>query len=116
VVRPDPIPNSEVKRSSADDSCRATGRENMSPPEQCLERYKLPRFESRGFLWENSLNRIADTMHFNFVEGGKVIKWLILILLVAILVVLVILILDELKRSKKSKKKASKDSTKQRKE
>lgn len=34
---PDSIPNSEVKRRSADDSCGATCRENMSSPDQCSD-------------------------------------------------------------------------------
>lgn len=41
MVLPDPFPNSEVKRFSGDDSCGATYRENISPPEQCFESKNL---------------------------------------------------------------------------
>lgn len=37
MVPPDPFPNSEVKRFSGDDICRATDRENSSSPELWTE-------------------------------------------------------------------------------
>ncbi len=53
VAPPDPFPNSEVKRFSADDSLRATVRENMSPPEHFLEinlQIAINLESNRGFL------------------------------------------------------------------
>lgn len=59
---PDTIPNSEVKRVSADDSCGATYRENTSSPEQYFETLYLQSqilislinpLEIGDFLWGN---------------------------------------------------------------
>ncbi len=45
VEPPDPIPNSEVKGDSADDSVGATLRENTSSPGHCLEnKLRLPKW------------------------------------------------------------------------
>ena len=48
VEPPDPIPNSEVKSDSADDSAGATLRENTSSPGYCFEMF----FIDSGYLFK----------------------------------------------------------------
>lgn len=55
VVRPDPIPNSEVKRFSGDDNAWATVCENISPP------YELKASLKDAFFYSSSINSTVDT-------------------------------------------------------